>query len=276
MPRSDDDDDDRPRRRRPRDDDFDDRPPRRRKSGSGRIVIILAVLFLFLCGPIALGLLLPAVQKIREAANRMKSSNNLKQISLAVINHESAKGELPLSTTDAAGRPLLSWRVHILPFAGDPALSALHARFKLDEPWDGPTNSALLDEMPDLFRAPVAARSTRLTHYRGFAGPGGIFSRKRVQGGPSSGFTFLGFTDGTMNTLLAVEAAEPVEWTKPHDLEFMPGKPFPKLGLGGPTFNAALADGSVKPLRADLAEPILRALATFAGNDPLPAGWDAR
>jgi prepilin-type processing-associated H-X9-DG protein len=74
---------------------------------------------------ILIGLLLPAVQKIREAANRMSCSNNLKQIGLGIHNHESTYGYFPTSGAESqaldipasqAGFETKGWEYQLLPF----------------------------------------------------------------------------------------------------------------------------------------------------------------
>ena len=101
--------------------------------------------------------LLPAVQSSREAARRAQCVNNLKQIALAMHNYHSANNAFPQTRDlDEKGKPLLSWRVAILPYIEQ---QELYNKFKLDEPWDSPHNKALLKEMPPIYRCPSRTKA---------------------------------------------------------------------------------------------------------------------
>jgi hypothetical protein len=246
-----------------------------RLGGNGMAIagIVLSCISVLVMCPVAL--LVPAVQNVRSAAQRMKDSNNLKQLALGLINHESANGSFPQAAAyqDANGKPLLSWRVAILPYIGE---AQLYSQFRLNEPWDSPNNKALLPLMPKEFDLPGDPNTgTGMTHYQAFVGPGTAFEpRKRGPGGvPGSvvaGSRMIDFTDGTSNTILIAASATPVPWTKPDDMPFDPAGPPPRLGgyLARGANNVALADGSVRSLPQGTPDATIRAAITRNGNDP--------
>ncbi len=176
---------------------------------------------------VLVALLLPAVQSAREAARRAQCTNNLKQMALAMLNYESATGAFPKpAITDKDGKPLLSWRVAILPYIEQ---QGLYNRFKLDEPWDSPHNKELIKEMPQTYVCPSRANAEPgTTTYRVFVGPGALFEEGK-------GTNIANITDGTSNTIMISESSESVPWTKPDaELKFDPAAKPSFFGAGSP------------------------------------------
>jgi hypothetical protein len=217
------------------------------------------------------GLQLPAVASARSAANRARSTNNLKQLALAAHNYANVHGGLLLQPAiyGKDGRPLLSWRVALLPYLEQ---SPLYRKFHMDEPWDSPHNIALLKYIPPPFIPPEenASSPAHTTYYQVFVGTKGpvgpMFeptpdARLRLAGG---------CPDGASSTILIVEADTAVPWTKPEDLSYDPAKPLPKLGgLFKDGFAAAFLDGSVRFITRDADEEMIRSLITRNGDEPI-------
>jgi serine/threonine protein kinase len=189
-----------------------------------------------------------------------KHADNLKKLAEAALAYETRQGRLPPpAITSPDGKPLLSWRVAILPYLGE---EALYREFRLDEPWDVPHNRELLGRMPAVFRYPPTAPADA-THYQVFVGPGSAFE------GPA-GVRLAEITDGRATTILIVEAAEAVPWTKPADLPYAADKELPKLGSNTrPFFLAAFGDGEVQLIRMSADVRMLRRAITRNDGQPL-------
>jgi hypothetical protein len=211
--------------------------------------------------------------KIRSATQKTASANNLKQIGIAALQFGTERGRFPaVAVQPRDGRPLLSWRVMLLPYLGE---QNLYLQFKLDEPWDSLHNKRLLTPMPKVFAHPAAPDATTAagkTHYRAFYGPRAFFDPTvtlPAQGfpGPTLGVGLMDITDGMSNTIMVVEAADPIEWTKPDELRFDPNAPLPKLGVFEDGFHVVLADGSVRFFPKPVDEKMMKAAITRNGGE---------
>jgi hypothetical protein len=216
---------------------------------------------------ILVALLLPAIQAAREAARRNQSMNQMRQLIISLLNYENATKAYPAHASYSSdGKPLLSWRVHILPYLEE---QALYEQFKLDEPWDSEHNRALIAQMPAVFQNPNLPDETGKTNYLAVVGEVCVFS------GTQTGLKPAEIIDGTSNTIVLVEAArdQAVEWTKPDDWEYNPANP--KAGLGGIRpggWIAGFADGSVHFISQEIDEGALKAMFTRAGGEEVPPG----
>jgi hypothetical protein len=207
------------------------------------------------------GAFLTAKQKVQDAAAATSSVNNLKQIGLAMHNYHDSVGNFPpAAVCDKTGKPMLSWRVLILPYIGQ---ENLYKEFKLDEPWDSEHNKKLLAKMPKVYAIPGKNKPGDTdTHYRVFAGNGAGFDW--VMGGK-----IQNITDGTSNTFLCATAEHAVPWTKPDEIEFDPEKDMTKLiGLVvNGRMQVVMFDGSVRTLAKIPDRKTLNALITRAGGE---------
>ena len=191
--------------------------------------------------------------------------NNLKQIGVAMHNYHDAHRTFPPAyQADASGRPLLSWRVLILPYLGQ---DALYREFHLDEPWDSDHNKKLIERIPAVYQSPGTAAGSGKTNYLTVRGPNTVFPGKDCVG-------FSDITDGAANTVLVVEASnqKAVVWTKPDDLEYNDADPAAGImGLCRDGFLATLCDGSAIQIRSSLDSGAIRCLFLRNDGKPIPS-----
>jgi hypothetical protein len=215
--------------------------------------------------------LLAPVRSWHQAVERRQQENNLHRLTIAMHNYaDTYKGRFPATANfDKQGKPLLSWRVHLLPFVG---ANDLYKQFHLDEPWDSPHNKQLLARMPEVYQGPNRTLNREgKTIYLLPVGKDAAF-----KDGPEGPRLPQDFPDGMSNTILIVEAddAHAVPWTKPEDLKI--DLEHPERGLGGHFrggFVVGMGDGSVRLIAQGISKTTLRAAFTPAGGEVLGSDW---
>ena len=206
------------------------------------------------------------LKPMRQRITRAECVNHLKQIALAMHNYLNAHGTFPPAfVADKAGKPLLSWRVLILPFVEE---KALYDEFHLDEAWDSPHNKELIGRMPKVYACPSELGKKLEPGQTTYAVPRGP---KTIFPG-AVGRKIKEITDGTSNTILTIDlpGERAVIWTKPDDWN-VPATIDPKTLLtrhpGGTEFG--MADGSVRFLKQSISQMLLHALTTMNGGEVL-------
>lgn len=207
--------------------------------------------------------LVPVIAQVRGSAERSRIASNLRQIGIAFHSWFDTHKLLPaVARFDKQGKPLLSWRVLLLPYVGE---EQLYKEFRLDEPWDSNHNRKLIPRIPAVYRSANARLTaegkttllvpvSKLTMFAG--GPKGIHLIKDVP-------------DGTSNTILLIESDEDhaVVWTRPEDLRYDMKDPRAGLAKRVGVIPALFVDGSVRFLPADIEPRTLHALFTRMGGE---------
>jgi prepilin-type N-terminal cleavage/methylation domain-containing protein/prepilin-type processing-associated H-X9-DG protein len=187
------------------------------------VVAIIAIL---------IGLLVPAVQKVRDAAARVQCQNNLKQLALACHSFENARGRLPVLYTNNDG-----WVIQILPYVEQKNVLTGYVPYNGTITWQSPVNAPVVSRRLALMECPssperpttpvtasdgsaqeygradyVASTGANATAYQVAMGAApmnaaGPFGPQIAGTTLDSGQRLIGTTDGTSNTILLVECA---------------------------------------------------------------------
>lgn len=172
------------------------------------------------------GLILPAVQKVRGSANRIACANNLKQIGLALHSFHNAHGQFPKlprrSPTDRDANTVLSWMAMILPYLEEQSVYQASAKACATDP--EPMNNPPHAGLATVVRPYVCPSDRRLLQpltdrwgtqaaYTSYVGIGGVMPRGSLRGLSgileSTGCRLSDITDGSSLTIMASERPPP-------------------------------------------------------------------
>jgi prepilin-type N-terminal cleavage/methylation domain-containing protein len=198
---------------------------KRKKTGFTLIELLVVIAII----AVLVGLLLPAVQKVREAAARARCQNNLKQLGIALHNYESATGSLPSSIRPAGVTTLsrVSWLIPTLPFIEQ---DNIRLRYDATQTWGAAANLPLTAQPIRILQCssspnpgrndgdPQTANwnSVAVTDYAASTGVSpvafnvnnsGVYQAGILEKNRAGGNRLLDVTDGLSNTFAIVESA---------------------------------------------------------------------
>ncbi len=213
------------------------------------------LLAMFLC----LGIPIEA----RGASNHGFLALHLRTVAEGIWNYHHVYKTFPTDICDAQGKPLLSWRVRLLPFI---EVNHVYKQFKLNEPWDSPHNKKLISFIPSAYCNPydsVDPQKSGETYVVAPRGPNTFFGIGKPR------------TKEDIQNPLAIMLIAPEHcpiWTKPEDLPYDPANPEKGLGLkgtSGPLKFVVLANMKVCTIPDGTDPDLLRALFSIEKTKPI-------
>ena len=232
---------------------------------------------------ILIGMLLPAVQSVREAARRTQCANNLRQIGLALHSHHSALQEFPIGTVEwRAGSDTnqrqLAWSAYLLPHLEQQNVSD---QLDLTQAFDAVDNQLAAATVLSVYLCPSTIRETDQPEGRGGCDYGGIFGERiSSPNNPPKGTMLIDqavsicdITDGTSNTLVVSEDSQSpdAQWINGRNIfdqafpiNQAPGFENDIRSEHPQGANGVFCDGSVRFLNESIENETLAAICTRA------------
>ena len=203
-----------------------------------------------------------ALRKAIEEEQRARASAQMHRVLRAILAYEEKNGTFPaFASRDKAGKPLLSWRVNLLPYLGE---QELYKQFKLDEPWDSPHNKKLIPKMPAVYRPAISKE--RVPTHTTFLAPLGAATMFP----PAGGLRVADIRNGTSTTIMLVDVrtSKAVIWTEPADLKYDAKDSFRDLAQRhGGEIMVGMVDGTVHFLPKTIDKATMAALFTRNGGE---------
>lgn len=210
-------------------------------------VIVVAIVYLVVA---------PLIQLAVRGQNKRLTTSRLEQIGVALDQYRVDYGSFPPAVVlGADGTPWHSWRVLLLPYLGQQALSR---KYRMDEPWDGPANRKLIQQCPEVFQLPTSDVRDGRTNASVIVG-------RRTAWPAHYAMRAREFERGVGNTIFITETPAKNEWTNLRDLtarEFLRVF-YSKSGRADRA--VLLGDGSVRRLSQQVDRKLLLCFLTPRG-----------